>query len=138
MDKDNAPGLPGKNSLPENEKVIPVIEEYYTIEKEIVESGRVNVRKQVTEIVERIEVPLLHDEYKVEHIAVNRMVEGEPPTMRQEGDSTFIPVLREVLVKRTMLVEEIKITRRTVETSEPQDIRLRKESVTVQRSEQQK
>jgi stress response protein YsnF len=48
-----------------------------------------------------------------------------------------VPVLREeeviVVEKRMMLVEEVRITKRQVETSVNQHIKLRKEEVTVER-----
>lgn len=47
-------------------------------------------------------------------------------------------MLKEVMVKRNMLIEEIKITKHIVPTSEQIEVRLRKEEVMVQHNETSK
>jgi stress response protein YsnF len=58
--------------------------------------------------------------------------------MRNEGDTTIIPVLREVVVvqKRYEIVEEIRITKRKTERTDSQQVTLRKEEVHIERSGQ--
>ena len=58
------------------------------------------------------------------------------PPVRYEGDTIIIPVIKEVLVKRNLLVEEVRITKRTGETVVQQQVALRKENVTVERFQQ--
>jgi len=98
----------------------------------MVESGKIVISKQVEEIPESINIDLLHDEHTVEHVAVNELVDAVPG-VRHEGDTIIIPVLKEVLVKRVLLVEEIRITKKTVQSNEQQEFTLRKEKVQVER-----
>ena len=111
---------------------IPVVEEYLNIGREVVETGRIRISKSVSEAPEAAVVPLVHEEVNVERVARNQYVDTVP-TVRQEGDVTIIPVVREVLVKRLLIVEELHITKRRVETLETQQLVLRKEEVNVER-----
>ena len=118
----------------EKEVVIPVIEETVSIGKAVKENATLKVTKEVTEKDETVDVSLLSDDYIVEHVAVNRY-EDEAPKVRQEGNTLIVPVVKEVLVKRLLVVEEIRITKRSVERSEQHNVRLRKETVKVERNE---
>ena len=115
--------------------VIRVIEEQIHISKEVVESARVRISKRVSEHEESVDIPLTHEEVDVERVAINQYVE-KPPSIRYEGETTIIPVLREVAVveKRILLVEELRVTKRYVQTQETQHLTLRKEEVQVERT----
>lgn len=113
---------------------IPVIEEQMIVEKKTIETGRIIISKKVEEKVETVAVPLHHEEYIVEHVAFDKLID-ELPSVRYEGNVMIIPVVKEVMVKRMLLVEEIQITKLIKETSEPQQMTLRKEVVTVERSD---
>ncbi|MDB5798829.1 MAG: hypothetical protein JWP36_2731 [Paucimonas sp.] len=116
--------------------VIPVIEEFLTLEKKKVETGRgVRITKSVDVLEELVDLPLQRDEIIVEHVPRDILLaEGETRERREEGDTVIIPVLEEVLVvqKRLRLREEIHITRRRHETHAPQRVQLRKEVVNVE------
>jgi uncharacterized protein (TIGR02271 family) len=114
--------------------VIPVIEEHLHIGTSLVETGRVHVSKKVIEEPYDANVSVLREEVTVETKAVNQFIEGEAPGTRQEGSTTIIPVLKEVLVKRLFLVEEIHITRHRSEDTVPVHERLRREEVSIERS----
>ncbi|MCB2378041.1 YsnF/AvaK domain-containing protein [Hymenobacter sp. BT635] len=115
--------------------VIPVIEEQAVITREVVESGRVRIAKTVHEREEMLEIPLQHEEVLVERVPVNQFVaDGAPtPGLRYDGDTTIIPVLREVVVTRLLVVEEIRVTKRTQSTTHTQPIVLRHEELHVER-----
>lgn len=114
---------------------IPVIEEKLLIDKEIRETGRIKVEKKVHEIEEIVEIPVTNEESEVERVAVNQYINTPPPAIRQEGDTTIIPVLKEVTVveKRLFLVEEVRVTKRKIHSEGSQPISLRREEVTVKR-----
>ncbi|SOD79740.1 YsnF/AvaK domain-containing protein [Spirosoma fluviale] len=114
--------------------VIPVIEESVHIDKQLVETGKLRIIKTVQQEEQVIDLPLSHEEFDVEHVAVNEYVDT-PPAVRYEGDTTVYPVLKEVLVieKKLVLVEEVRITKRLVTASEPQRVLVRKEEVSVER-----
>ncbi|UOQ53006.1 YsnF/AvaK domain-containing protein [Hymenobacter cellulosivorans] len=116
--------------------VIPVIEEQAVINREVVESGRVRLAKTVHEREEMLEIPLQHEEVLVERVPVNQFVAdgAATPGLRYDGDTTIIPVLREVVVTRLLVVEEIRVTKRTQTTTLTQPITLRHEEIRVDRS----
>ena len=122
------------NNLTQDETgmIIPVIEEHLVVDKKVIESGKIVISKQVEETPESVNIELLHDEHVVEHVSVNELVDAVP-AVRYEGDTIVIPVMKEVLVKRILLVEEIRITKRTVQTNEQHEFTLRKEKVQVER-----
>ena len=117
-------------------QVIPVLQEQVTVGKRLVETGKVHISKTVTEDQTSVSIPLMHEEYDVERVPVNKVVETAPPALRYEGDTAIIPVLREVLVvqKHYEITEEIRITKRKTETTDTQQVNLRKEEVHIERS----
>jgi uncharacterized protein (TIGR02271 family) len=115
--------------------VVPVVEEELDVRKRRVETGSgARVVKTVEAHEEIVDQPVTREEVSVERVAVNRAVDG-PVAVRYEGDTMIVPVLEEVLVveKRLMLKEEIRITRRKTEFSEPQRVLLRSAQAAVER-----
>lgn len=115
--------------------VIPIIAEQLEVTKQVVESGKVRLMKTVEEHPETVRTALIQEEFDVERIPMDQYV-TETPALRIEGDTMIYPVLREVVVveKRLLLVEEIRVTKRQIETIDEQTINLRREVVTVERS----
>jgi hypothetical protein len=66
---------------------------------------------------------LFSDDVTVERVPVNRLIDA-PVETRQEGETTVIPVIEEVLTiqKRLFLKEEVRITRKRTEVREPRKI----------------
>ena len=114
--------------------VLPVMEETLTVDTRPVETGRVRIRKVVTEREELVDLPLRREEVIIERVPVNRVVEGPLP-VRYEGDTTIISLLEEVLVvdTRLLLTEEVHITTHRTETHMPERVSLRHEDVTIER-----
>ena len=119
-----------------NGTTIPVVQEDLQVDKQLVESGKVNISKRVIDEDVTVNVPVVHEEVTVEKKAINQYVDTPPPPVRQEGDTTIVSVVKEVLVveKRLMLVEEVHITKKRAETSNPSQETLRREEVTVSRT----
>src|SRR5215217_4417728 len=117
-------------------RVIPVVQEQVTVGKRMVETGKLRISKKVTEDQTSVSIPLVREQYDVERVPVNQVVDTPPPAMRYEGDTTIIPVLREVLVvqKRYEILEEIRITKHRSENTETQNVSLRKEDVQIERT----
>lgn len=117
---------------------LSVMAERLQVGKEVVETGRVRVFKKVHESIETIDLPVLREEYDIERIPVNTYLAQPPEAMRYEGDTLIIPVLQEVVVTETrlLLVEEIRLTKRQVETRLHQEIPLRREEIVVERQDQ--
>jgi uncharacterized protein (TIGR02271 family) len=104
------------------------------VDKKWVETGKVNISKKVTEHEETIDVPLSHEEVNIERVEVNKYIETLPPPVRYEGETMIIPVLREVVVKRVLLVEELRVTKKDVQTQEKKQVTLKKEEVNIERT----
>ncbi|HEX8267733.1 MAG TPA: YsnF/AvaK domain-containing protein [Pyrinomonadaceae bacterium] len=114
---------------------IPVIEEQLTVDKRVIEKGRVRISKKVRETDETVNIPLVQENVQVERVPINQFIAEPPPPVRYEGNVMIIPVLREVVIveKRLVLVEELRVTKQQTQTQETQKIRLRKEEVNVKR-----
>lgn len=113
---------------------IPVINEEISVEKEVVETGKVIIRKSVTEEETTVNIPLIQEGYDIERKTINKIVET-PPGVRYEGDRIIIPVMREILVveKRFEVMEEVHVIKRRTEVPHQQQVKLKKENVTVER-----
>lgn len=118
----------------EQANVIPVMEEHLHIGTSVVETGRIQVSKKVIEEPYDANVSVFREELTVEKKPINQFIEGEAPVTRQEGSTTIVPVLKEVLVKRLFLVEEIHITRQRLEDTVAVRESLRREEVSIERS----
>jgi len=113
---------------------VPVIEEELEVGKRRVEGERVSVRTVPRERTEVVEQPLESMEVEIERIAIDRQIDTAPD-IRNDGDTTIIPVVEERLVveKRLFLREEIHVHRRRVVTQFRQNVTLRSQDVVVER-----
>lgn len=119
------------------ETVIPVIAEYATVQKEIIETGKVRIRKTVTEDKAIVNLPIINESYDITRVPVSSTVhDTPPPPVRYEGDTMIIPVVKEVtvMIKRYEVVEEVHITKKRTETPLMQEVTLRREDVHIERS----
>ena len=116
--------------------VLPVVAEGLRVEKRRFESGRVRVSTRVLEHEEVVEEPGFREVLEIERVPLGRVL-TEPVSIRQEGDTTIVPLVEEVLVteKRLVLREEIRITKRREEVKEPQRVTLRRQEATIERVE---
>jgi stress response protein YsnF len=119
------------NNIPSGQ-MIPVIEEHIVVQKQPVETGRVNVTIATTEDVENVSDTIDREAVLVERIPVGRFVDAQP-AVREEGDATIFPVVEEVFVKRLLLREEVRVTR--VRSTEPFEgsVTVRRQTATVER-----
>jgi uncharacterized protein (TIGR02271 family) len=115
---------------------LELVEETLEVGKREVERGRVVVRTRVDTREEVAEVDLTHEEVGVERVPVGRPVEAPPP-VREEDGVLIVPVLEERLVVTTelVLVEEIRITRRSRTEHVREPVTLRSERAEVERLE---
>lgn len=125
-----------REPVPQGTTRIPVIEEHLRVGKEVVETEKIRISKKVHTDDVTVDVPISREELSVERIAKNEYVDEAPPAVRYEGEVTIIPVLKEVLVKRLVLVEEVHITKRKVKDKIRTDAVLRTEEVKVDRDRQ--
>lgn len=135
---DNLPGAEFElaSNLESQKNIISVVEEQLHVGKKVVETGTVRISKTIHTEESLVEAPLVHDEVSVERVPMNTYIETAPE-VRYEGDLMIIPVVQEVVVieKRLMLVEEIRVLKRQLETTVSQTVSLRKEEIEVTRTE---
>jgi len=129
---DHFSDLKGQESI-----VIPVIEELLQIDKKVIETGRVQIEKKVTDKDVTLELPLIQEKISIEKREINQFVETAPPPVRYEGDTMILSVVREeaVIVKKLFFVEELHITRQKTETQMVTKETLRKEELIINRSD---
>jgi uncharacterized protein (TIGR02271 family) len=115
---------------------IAVVEETARINTFAQEKGSVVVHVTSHEEARTIDVPLDEEHVQVKRFAVNRIVDA-PVSTRQEGDTTIVPVVEEVLVvqKQLMLREEIHIVRKRTTRHERRQVVLRREEAQVLRAD---
>jgi uncharacterized protein (TIGR02271 family) len=135
LSADNEPNKHQEGQPLQDLTVIPVIEEQVSISKRLVETGKVTIVKQVHEEQQQIDVPIVRENVRVERVTINQYVDA-PPSVRQEGDTMIIPVLREVIVtqKKLLLVEEVHVTKERVEENDVRQVTLRQEEVHINRT----
>jgi stress response protein YsnF len=111
--------------------VIPVVAEIADVQKRTRPVRRVTVRKRVEQERVTRAVSLDRDHVTVERIPKNQWADS-PEGPRTEGDTLVVPVYAEVMVKRLVLVEEVRITRRHDVSEVPVQLDLRREKVVVE------
>ena len=113
---------------------IPVVMETAAVHKRNTVTGTVHLHTVVHEDEVVVDEPLFAEEVSIERVAVDRWVDAAIP-VRQEGDTTIVPVLEEVAVveRRLKLIEEVRITRRHVTHHAPQRVTLRRQEAIVDR-----
>ena len=78
---------------------------------------------------------LAHEDVEVTRVAIGRVVDAVPP-VREEGDTTILPVVEEVLVleRRLVLKEEVHLRRVRTTRIHAQTVQLREQDVTITRT----
>jgi uncharacterized protein (TIGR02271 family) len=122
-------------SRPKNDhETIPVVEEQAVVVKRRKVTGAVRVRTVVHKDEQVVDEPFHTEEVEVERVAMDRWVDA-PASVRQEGDTTIIPLHEEVVVveKRLRLVEEVRITKRRIRDTAKKRVTLRRAEAVVER-----
>ncbi len=124
------------HASPEDEPnlVIPLHVEELSVSVRPVTTGRVRVHVQTREHEHLVEEPVDSTHVEVERVAIGRVVDAHPP-VREEGATTIISVVEEVLVieRRLVLKEEIRLTRKTSHTQHKEIVVLREQQATIER-----
>lgn len=115
---------------------IPIVEEELSIEQRRKSSGKVMVTTSTHAEQSLAAADLERTDVTVERVPIDREI-SVAPGVREEGNTTVIPVLEEVLVieKRLVLKEEIRLTRSTSTEHVEMPVTLRKQTATVERIE---
>ena len=118
----------------DRETVVPLHEETVSVGKRRIERGRVRVTTTVGEREEIVRQALEQEDVEVTRVPIGREVDARPE-IRQDGDTTIIPLVEEVLVveRRLVLREEIHVRRQTRTVQAEQPVTLRSEDATIER-----
>lgn len=113
---------------------VPVLEERAQVDKRVVETARVRIRKRVEARDEPLEITAWRDEVHIERVPVGRVVDTIPP-VRHESGVTIVPVVEEVVVtvRQLVLKEELRISTRRELQHDRRTVRLRRERIEVDR-----
>ncbi len=127
------PTLPPKE-LDDDLLALPLHAEEISIERRRVETGRVRLHVRTTNQDHLVDEELTHERVQVERVAIGRVVDAVPPT-RQEGDTTVISIVEEVVVveRRLVLKEEVRLTRVRVTDRYRETVSLRTQDAVVDR-----
>jgi stress response protein YsnF len=113
-------------------EVIPLVEERAYVEKRVVETSDATLAITTHEQSQTLTGDVLSASYVIERRPVGRFVDA-PPEVRMEGESTVYPIVEEVLVKRLMLREEIRVTPTRTRTPFSETVALRQQRATLER-----
>jgi len=89
-----------------------LLAEELAVAKEEVETGRVRISTRTHEREVLVDENLARERVEIETVPVGLRIDAVPE-VRQEGDTTIVPIVEEILVveRRLMLKEEIRIKR---------------------------
>jgi uncharacterized protein (TIGR02271 family) len=125
---------PASEAVTTAREVIPIVEERAAILKRKTLTEGVRVRTVVHEEETTIEEPVATEEVEVERVPLDQWVEAPVP-VRQEGDTTIITLVEEVVVveKRLRAIEEVRIIKRQDIEPSVQTVTLRREEAVIER-----
>ena len=116
------------------ETTIPLFEEQISVVKQQVVTGRVKVSTVTHEHEQLVEEVLAREHVEIERTPINKRVEAAP-AVRQEGDTTVIPIVEEILVleRHLILKEEVRVRRVHSNENHRERVMLRRQEATITR-----
>ncbi len=122
--------LPGEGVVDE---VLQLHAERLDVRRRVRQTGEVRVALQTRSREEQVDEQLNRREVRVERVSIDRFVD-EMPEVREEGETTVIPVVEEIFVRRLFLKEEVRVTR--IDTTHPhrETVTLRYQDVVISRT----
>ena len=96
----------------DDETKLQLFAEELCVAKETVETGRVRISTHTLEREALVDEDLAHEQVKIETIPVNLLIDVVPE-VRQEGDTTIIPVVEEQLIVKRRLDAERRSAHQT-------------------------
>jgi len=121
---------------PREPATLQLLAEELSVSKELRETGRVRISTRTHEREALIDEDLAREQVEIETIPIARRIDAVPQ-VRQEGDTTIIPVVEERLVvdRELVLKEEIRVRRvRTTERYQ-EKVALRQQEAVVTREQ---
>jgi stress response protein YsnF len=120
---------------PESERVVlPLQTEAVTTSRNQIAGSVVRVATVTREHEHFIDEELSHEHVEIERVPIGRQVDAIPP-VREEGSTTVLPVMEEVIERRLILKEEIRVTRVRSTEHHRERVVLRKQDAVITRTE---
>ena len=121
---------------PDQERKLQLFAEELSVAKETLETGRVRISTHTNEREAVVDEDLARERVEIETIPFGVQID-RVPEVRQEGDTTIIPVVEERLVveRRLMLKEEVRIRRVRSTERHQEKVKLRYQDAGVTRQE---
>lgn len=118
------------------QRTVPLIGEQISIARRVVESARISVNTITRTREEVVDETLMFEHIEIETFPIGRQIQAVPPT-RQEGDTTIVSVVEEIVVveRRLVLKEEIHLRRVRSSRRHLETIVLREQDAIVTRTE---
>jgi uncharacterized protein (TIGR02271 family) len=119
----------------QNEIRVPVVEEEIHTEVRSQEAGEVLIHKTVTTEHRHIDVPVRHEEVRIERVPVSdEAATASRETMGANDETIRIPVREEIVevTKRPVVREEVRVSKATLTDSERVDEEVQKEHVEIE------
>lgn len=116
------------------EEILRLAEEQLKVDKRVVETGRVRVKRTTTKRVQKVQVPLTSQTAEVRHVPINKPIK-KLPQVRETRTEIIIPIVEEVLVveRRLVLREEVHIRKVNSVKKHTEEVTLRVQKATVER-----
>jgi stress response protein YsnF len=117
------------------EIIVPLHVEDVSVERRKLERG-VQVQVRTINHDHLIDEALAHERVVIERVAIGRPIDAIPP-VREEGDTTVVSVVEEVLVieRRLVLKEEIHLRRVRTSERHRETVTLREQQAIIERTE---
>jgi stress response protein YsnF len=115
---------------------VPLHTEEVTVQKLRVPNETVRVSTVVREQEQLVDEELTHERVEVERVPIGRPVDVTPP-VREEGDTTIISVMEEIVVveRRLILKEEVRIRRFRVTAQHRETVVVREQDAVITRTQ---
>ncbi|GBQ17796.1 YsnF/AvaK domain-containing protein [Tanticharoenia sakaeratensis] len=128
MDNEPTPETP-------DQQILRLSAEQVTVEAGQRVTGKVDVSVRTSTHTENVRAALSDERVVVDRVSVGAVVD-ELPQQRQEGDTTIIPVVEEIVEvrKRYLIREEVRIQRIIEHRIHEEAVDLRREEATVHRT----
>lgn len=113
---------------------VPIVEEQLEVTRERRSTGSVRVRIEVDESVDKLVVGFGSEEFTTRVVPIDTEVQHRV-TPHQDGDDLVIPVYEErsVVVRRLILLKEIRLTSVRRIAQEPLEVPVRRERAVIER-----
>ena len=114
--------------------IVPLHAEEISVTRKLVERGTVRVRTITTTHDVLVDEVLTDETVCIDRVAVGQFVDVMPQP-REDGDTTIIPVVEEVITvtRRLFLKEEVRVKRVTTARRHLETVTLRREDAVIER-----